>query len=377
MDLSVIIVNYHSASHTLHAVASALEQEVESTTGGRGAIEIFVIDNGSPPEDVALLEGLPQSVRIIHNPTNLGFSPAVNQGIREAKGKFLCLLNPDAHPFPGAFQRLVEHLYRHPEVAASGPREWWDDEKTFLLPFVRLPTPGSMILESLAGLNYRVSRALCRPWHRRDLTLWQSAVPMTIDMLCGACLVIRRAVLDQVGGFDPHYLLYYEDADWCRRVRRHGYRLAAVPAAEIVHYYDQSAQLAVKQSMDWTVRSRNYYMGKQFGPWAAALYERIASMAERAVDRWNPSPPKRLYEDLGVQAEPPLFTGMKPDVERNVLFEFGHHWNFALKAAAFKTAPELRFPLPIWKRLRPGRYFTRLTELATGRPEKIWSWQKV
>ena len=377
MDLSVIVVNYHSASHTLHAVASALEQEVESKAGGRGAIEILVIDNGSPPEDVALLEGLPQSVRMIHNPTNLGFSPAVNQGIREAKGKFLCLLNPDAHPLPGAFQRLIEHLYRHPEVAASGPREWWDDEKTFLLPFVRLPTPGSMILESLAGLNYRVSLALCRPWHRRDLTLWQSAIPISIDMLCGACLMIRRDVLDRVGGFDPHYLLYYEDADWCRRVRRNGYRLAAVPAAEIVHYYDQSAQLAVKQSMDWMVRSRNYYMGKQFGQWATTLSERISGLAGRAVDRWKPLPPRRLYEDLGSQAEPPVFAGIKPDVERNVLFEVGYHWNFALKAAAFRTTPELRFPLPIWKRLRPGRYYTRLTELATGRPEKIWSWQKV
>jgi GT2 family glycosyltransferase len=377
VDLSVIIVNYRSASYTLHAVASALEQEVESKTGGRGAIEILVIDNGSPPEDVALLEGLPQSVRIIHNSTNLGFSPAVNQGIREAKGKFLCLLNPDAHPFPGAFQRLIEHLYRHPEVAASGPRGWLDDEKTFLLPFVRLPTPGSMILESLAGLNYRVSRVVCRPWHRRDLALWQITVPMSIDMLCGACLVIRRAVLDRVGGFDPHYLLYYEDADWCRRVRRHGYRLAVVPAAEIVHYYDQTAQLAVKQSMDWMVRSRHYSRGKQFGPWAATLYERIAGMAGRAADRWDPSPPRRLYEDLGLQAEPPLFTGIEPDVERKVLFEIGYHWNFVIKAAAFRPTPELHFPLPIWKRLRPGRYYTRLTELATGRPEKIWSWQKV
>jgi len=377
VDLSIVIVNYRSASYALHAVASALGQEVESERGGRGSLEVVVIDNGSPPEDAAVLEGLPQSARVIRNATNLGFAAAVNQGIREAQGEFLCLLNPDTHLFPGALQKLLEHLHRYPEVAASGPRAWWDEERTFLLPLVRLPTPGSMILTSLASLNYRFGRVVCEPWHHRDLALWQSAVPATIDMLCGACLVIRRAVLDRVGGFDPAYALYYEDADWCRRVQRHGYRLAHVPAAEIIHYYNQSAQMAVDQSRAWMVRSQNYYMRKQFGPSAAALCERVAAVAGRVADRWNPSPPRRLYEDLGSQAEPPPFTGIEPDVERKVLFEIGSHWTFAVKVAAFAPAPRLRFPLPIWKRLQPGRYYTRLTDLATGRPEKIWSWQKV
>jgi GT2 family glycosyltransferase len=377
MDLSVIIVNYRSASYTLHAVASALAQEVDSEAGGRGGIEVLVIDNGSSPEDVAILEGLPRSVKLFRNAANLGFAAAVNQGILESGGKFLCLLNPDTHLFPGALQRLLEHLYRCPDVAAAGPRAWWDEERTFLLPLVRLPTPGSMIVESLAGLSYRVGRALCRRWHQRDLTLWRSADPMTIDMLCGACLMIRREVLDRVGGFDPAYTLYYEDADWCRRARRRGYRFVYVPAAEIVHYYNQSAQSSAAQSTEWMVRSRSYYMKKQFGRWPAAFCEQVAGLLGQLAVRRNPAPPEPLFTPLGPQQEPPLFSHWETDVEGETLFEVSHHWSFAFKAAAFRRRSELRLPLPIWKRLQPGRYYTRLTDLATFRPEKVWSWQKV
>ena len=377
MDLSVIIVNYRSASYTLHAVTSALAQEVDSEAGGRRGIEVLVIDNGSSSEDAALLEGLPGTVRLIRNGANVGFAAAANQGIREARGEFLCLLNPDTHLFPGALQRLLEQLRRHPEVAAAGPKAWWDEERTFLLPFVRLPTPGSMIVESLAGLSYRAGRALCRRWHQRDLTLWRSAGPMAIDMLCGACLVIRREVLDRVGGFDPAYPLYYEDADWCRRARRSGYRFAYVPAAEIVHYYNQSAQSAAAQSREWMVRSRRYYMTKQFGRWRGAFCEQLTGMLGRLGDRMNVNPPRPLYVDLGPQQEPPLFSHGEADVEGETLFEVSHHWSFAFKAAAFRRSSELRLPLPIWKRLQPGRYYTRLTDLATLRPEKVWSWQKV
>lgn len=377
MDLSVIIVNYRSAAYTLHAVTSAFEQELESASGGRGTLEVLVIDNGSPPEDVALLAGLPCSVKMIRNAANLGFAAAVNQGIQEARGDFLCLLNPDTHLLPGAFQGLLEHLRRHPDVAAAGPRTWWDGEKTFLLPLVRLLTPGSLILESLAGLDYQLSQVLCRRWHRRDLAIWGSAVPLTLDMLCGACLVIRRAVLERVGGFDPAYPLYYEDADWCRRLRRHGYRLAHVPAAEIVHYYNQSAQTVEAQCREWLVRSRNYYLEKQFGRSAAAFCLRTAGMVERLADWWDPSPPDHLYTDLGPQGEPPLFGSGEAGVKREVLFEVSYHWAFAFKAAAFRSTPELRFPVPIWKRLQAGRYYTRLTDLAASRPEKIWAWQKV
>ncbi len=377
MDLSVVIVNYRSASYTLHAVASALEQEVGFEGCARAEVEVLVIDNGSSPEDAALLEGLPRSVRLIRNGVNVGFAAAANQGIREARGEFLCLLNPDTHLFSGAFLRLMEQLRRHPEVAAAGPKAWWDDERTFLLPLVRLPTPGSMIAESLAGLNYRIARALCRPWHHRDLTLWRSADPMPIDMLCGACLMIRRGALDRVGGFDPAYSLYYEDADWCRRARGHGYRFAYVPAAEIVHYYNQSAQSAAKQSREWMIRSRRHYLEKQFGRWAAAFCEWIAALAGRLGDRWHPAPPESLYVNLGPQEEPPLFNHGETEAPREALFEVSHHWTFAFKAAAFSRSPALRLPLPIWKQLQPGRYYTRLTDLATSRQEKIWSWQKV
>jgi GT2 family glycosyltransferase len=376
MDLSVIVVNYRSASYTLHAVASALGQEVATERGERAATEIVVIDNGSSHEDVALLDGLPRQVTLIRNDVNRGFAAAANQGIAETRGRFVCLLNPDTHLFPGAFQRLLDELYRAHDVAAAGPRTWWDDERTFLLPLVRLPTPASIVAEGLAQLGYRPARVLTRAWHRRDLALWRAGGPAAIDMLCGACLMVRREALERVGAFDPAYVLYYEDADWCRRARRAGYRLLHVPAAEIVHYYNQSAQAAPQQSLAWMVRSRRRYLEAHAGPRLAAACERVIEATSRLAERRQPRPPVSIYVDLGSQEEPPSFCGARPGLEREALFEMSHHWSFAFKAAAFTRAAELRVSLPIWKRLQPGRYYTRLTDLATSRTERIWAWRK-
>jgi len=377
MDLSIIIVNYHSAFYTLRAIASVLAQEIDSEGGGRGTVEVLVIDNGSPPEDQARLDSLPESVRLILNDTNRGFAAAVNQGLREAQGNFLCLLNPDTHLFPDALQRLMEHLRLHPDVAACGPRAWLDEERTFLLPVIRAPSPGSMILESLARLNYRLARTVCASWHRRDLTLWCASVPMTVETLSGACLMTRRTILDQVGEFDPAYPLYYEDADWCRRARHHGYRLAYVPSAKIVHYHNQSAQTASAQSRQWMMQSRNNYLRKQFGRCRAALCGALCAAPGALARFWHPASPRYLYHDLGSLQEPPRFGATHSVGERQVLFEISRHWNFALKIAAFRTTPELCIPAPVWKRLEPGRYYTRLVDLATLREEMIWSWQKV
>lgn len=377
MDLSVIIVNYQSARYTLQAVATALGQRVGSENGGLGAMEVLVIDNGSPPEDQTLLDRLPESVRLIRNDTNRGFAAAVNQGFRKARGDFLCLLNPDTHLFPDALQRLMEHLRLHPDVAACGPRAWVDEERTFLLPVVRAPSPASMILESLARLNYRVARRVFTPWYRRDLALWRTSIPMTVEMLSGACLMTRRTILEQVGEFDPTYALYYEDADWCRRARQHGYHLAYVPSAEIVHYHNQSAQTVAAQSRQWMKQSRNYYLRKQFGRCRTALCGALCAALGALARFWHPAPPRHLYRDLGSLQEPPRFGATHSVGKRQVLFEISRHWNFTLKAAAFRPTPELCIPAPVWKRLEPGRYYTRLVDLATSREEMIWSWKKV
>jgi hypothetical protein len=91
----------------------------------------------------------------------------------------------------------------------------------------------------------------------------------------------------------------------------------------------------------------------------------------------NATPPRHLYLDLGPQRLPfPLSNG-NPEIEREVLFEVSDHWAFALAAACFARTPVLRLPLAIWQCLQPGRYYARLTDLATARVERIWSWQKL
>lgn len=133
---------------------------------------------------------------------------------------------------------------------------------------------------------------------------------------------------------------------------------------------------APEQSKDWLHTSRNYYLQKQFGRWRTALCEGITAMFRGLAKFWQPGPPKRLYIDLGTLEHPPFFTICQTSVTRDLVFEVSNHWAFSFKAAAFRPLPELRFPLGIWNRLQPGRYYTRLIEPSTSHQEKIWSWQK-
>ena len=156
VDLSVIIVNYNVALLVLKAVASLEGQRFAGQSGGDGRLEILVIDNASSADDLACLEQLPSSVVLVRNDRNVGFAAANNQGIQHAAGRFLCLLNPDTRVLDGALDALLQHLYRHPEVGAVGPRFWADDERTILLPPGDPPTL-SFLLSGLVGVP-------CGPW---------------------------------------------------------------------------------------------------------------------------------------------------------------------------------------------------------------------
>src|SRR5262249_11731937 len=151
-------------------------------------------------------------------------------------------LNPDTVPFPGVLATLLAALDGDPRVGAVAPRLWWDETRTLLLPPIPLPTLADMVARGggrrLAGFGDWCSRRLARWAFRTGHADRTTHLPM----LSGAFLLARRRVVDEVGGFDPGFPLYLEDADWCRRVRRAGHRLAYVPAAEVVHRFDQSAQ---------------------------------------------------------------------------------------------------------------------------------------
>jgi GT2 family glycosyltransferase len=375
VDLSIILVNYNVASLVLQAVESLQRQKFAGQDGGDGRLEILVIDNASSPEDSALLQHLPSSVVRLRNDRNLGFAAANNRGIERASGRYLCFLNPDTRALDGALEAMLQHLYRHPEVGAVGPRIWADDDRTLLLPPGDPPALSFILTRILGEVVPEAGRRQSHRWHRRAVMFWRSRVPVAVPMLSGACIMTSRGVVEKVGGFDPGYFLYYEDADWCRRAQRAGCRLSVVPDAEIVHYYNQSAKSDPHGAQRHAARSRERFVRAHYGLSGALLY-RVARSSSDRLSRSPAAPARPGVIDLGRPSGAPTLgvTGALPAGE--LMVEIGYDWLFLPSVAAFPRGPQFQLPPAVWNRLQPGRYCARMVDVETLGPLALWSWEK-
>lgn len=374
-DLTVIIVNYNVASLVLQAVASLERQKFAGPNGRDGRIEILVIDNASSPEDVALLQRLPSGVVLVRNERNVGFAVANNQGIERASGRYLGFLNPDTTVLDGALDALLQHLYRHPETGAVGPRLWADDARTLLLPPGDPPTL-SFLLGQIFGTAFPVlGEWHARRWHEYALRFWRSQIPLEAPMLPGTCMVTSRSAVDRVGGFDPAYFLYYEDTDWCRRLRRQGFRLMVVPEAEIVHYYNQSAKRDQTGAQGHALWSQVRFVKAHYGRLGLWLYRAAQAISRRVASRRRPAAMRQVI-DLGRLAAPPRLSVTGGAPPREVMVEIGYDCRCVPSAAAFVHGTAFQFPFPVWERMQSGRYYARMVDPEGLRPLTLWSWEK-
>jgi GT2 family glycosyltransferase len=374
-DLSVVIVNYNVSDLVLEAVASLQRQKFAAPDGRAGRLEIIVIDNASSPEDVARLERLPSCVVLVKNAVNVGFATATNEGIRRASGRYVCFLNPDTMVLDGALDALLHYLYRHPEVGAVGPKIWADEQRTFLMPPCDPPTL-SFLLSQFTGTAFPTwGKVHTRQCHRHFLRFWQSQTPLEMPMLSGACIVTSRAVVDRTGSFDPHYFMYYEDADWCRRVRRAGYRVALVPDAEIVHYYNQSAKRDPQGAQAHGRSSQARFVKVHYGVPGLLLY-RAAQAMSHGVASWRGPTAAHQVIDLG-RCTAPLRLSVTNDVPTHeIMLQIGYDCRFLPSVATFIGRPEFQFSQPLWDWMQPGRYYARMVDPKTLRPLALWSWEK-
>lgn len=372
MDLSVVIVNYRSAADVLGAVASLLEQTFFVENNRPGKLEILVVDNTPFDEEAKLLAQLPSRVKLLRNETNLGYGAAANRGFQESRGRYLCVLNPDVRVLPGALNAMVKYLMLYPEVGAVTPRFWWHEERQFMMPPNDDPTLSFLALTRLGPMIPGLGRLHDRWWLRRAVAYWRTDRPLSIAALCGAGILTRRSSLEKVGGFDPGYFLYYEDADWSRRFRAAGYRLVYVPDAEMIHYYDQTPKSDPHRSA--TASEAHFYAthyGRR-GRAARAIVNRLAALCAR---RRVAAPPCGMIS-LGRPEKPPLLRLDGCEAKGGLLIEVSHSWTFVPATGAFLDGPKYEIPPSIWDRLQPGPYYARVVDLATLRPLRTWSWQK-
>jgi O-antigen biosynthesis protein len=197
-----------------------------------GSYEVIVVDNGSTEPTQAAL-GAVDGLRLIRNDSNVGFVGACNQGGRAARGKYVLFLNNDTVALPGWLDALVGTLERDPRAAAVGAK--------LIYPDGRLQEAGAIIWRDGSGWNYG---------RGADRDAPEYCYVREVDYCSGACLLVRRDVLEQLGGFDNRYApAYYEDTDLCFRIRELGYRVLYQPRSEVIHLEGATAGTDVAQGV--------------------------------------------------------------------------------------------------------------------------------
>jgi hypothetical protein len=226
LPLSVIVVTHNHADYLARCLA-ALVTEVELLGG-----EVILIDNQSDDASLAVARRFPQ-VRVHLNAQRCGFAANYNRGMALARGRYLLLLNPDTEVLPGALANLLNFMEQQPGVGLCGGQLLFPDGTIQPSPR-RFPNFGTLIARRTPLRLFLADSWLNKRHLMADLDHSQ---PQAVDWLLGACLFVRRQVLETVGPLDEGYFLYVEDIDWARRIHQAGWQIYYVPSAQIIHHH--------------------------------------------------------------------------------------------------------------------------------------------
>jgi GT2 family glycosyltransferase len=211
------VVVSHGAAAEVERLLPALVPQVD---------ELVVVAN--VPGSVGVV---PDGVRVLENERPLGFGANVNRGVAETSADFVCSVNPDAVPHDGAVAALRSLLESRPRAGVAGPVMLYSDGSV---------QPSRRRFPTVAGTIVRRTplRLLFDPyrWQRRHYHLGDRPTePVEADWMLGGFLMLRRAMLDELGGFDEGFFLYGEDIDLCYRAAKAGWERWYVPAAVVEH----------------------------------------------------------------------------------------------------------------------------------------------
>ncbi len=232
-DLSVVVINLNGKG--------LLRDCLESLRGAapRHRLETIVVDNGSTDGSPQMVrEDFPEAV-LVENEENLGFTRANNQGIERARGRYVMLLNNDTRVLPGAFSEAVEYLDEHRSTGVAGLK-LLNEDGSLQLSCRRFPSFSQALFNRYSLLtqlfpNNRFSREYLMTDIQHDRI-------QEVDWVSGACLVIRRDLLEEIGPLDERFFMYSEDVDYCYRAWQSGWRVVYLPFAQVYHLIGQDTK---------------------------------------------------------------------------------------------------------------------------------------
>lgn len=251
-DLTISIISADNLALLLPCLRSVFESTHRIT------LEVFLVDNASSDCTAEAVQAEFPQVKFIRNAKRLGFSTNNNMVLRQGQGRYLMLLNDDTVVLDGAFDILINFADSHPSVGVVGA--WLlNPDGTYQQSFAAFPHP---LVEPFISASQIASR---RPL---------SAIPFAVDIVSGACLMIRYSVIEKVGvldtAFDP---IYSEEFDWCCRIKQAGWEIAVVPGAKVVHYGSYTMNRTMLRKLNLLYGHKVKFFRKHYGFWGAWVYK--------------------------------------------------------------------------------------------------------
>ncbi len=278
VDLSVVVVSYNTAALLRRCLAS-----VYANPHPHYRFEVLVVDNASGDGSAALVEREFPQARLIANPQNLGFAAASNQALAQARGTYLLLLNPDTEVMDDALWKMVDFLEQEPQAAVVGPALLYPDH-SFQEGAFGFPGLWQLFFDFFP-LNWRLTRSRLNGRYPRRLFEGVYPQAFEVDFPLGACLMVRRSVVERIGLLDEAFFMYMEEIDWCYRIKeleipssyrpvglrfRAGrrrpsrWRVYCFPAAKIIHHAGASTRQFREEMTVELYKSRYHFFHKHY-----------------------------------------------------------------------------------------------------------------
>jgi len=245
-------------------------QSVYRTADGLN-LEVFVVDNASTDGSAQMVRGCFPWVRLIENRENVGFARANNQAIRLSRGRHVLLLNSDTDVYPGALQTMVRFMEGRPRAGGCGPRLLSADGSLQASCHPMLTPEREFWRLMFFDRLWRRATYVQERWD------WETSHP--VDVVKGACFLLRRAALEKVGLLDEGYFMYTEEMDLCYRLLQAGWQLYWVPQAVVKHYGEASSRQVAEAMYVQLYRSKAQFFRKFGGPQQADCFKRLIRVA--------------------------------------------------------------------------------------------------
>lgn len=266
-DLSIVVVSYNTRELT----RACLENLCKC---GKGLdMEVILVDNHSLDGSVDMVQRKFPWVIVISLKINAGFAGGSNVGICRARGRYILLLNSDAFVRADTLKTSLNFMERHSKVGVLGCQ--LTDSEGGWQPSARMLPSLLNKLFHVTGLAGRFPKS--RLFGRQDFTWWNHSGPKNVGWVVGAYFMIRKETLNQIGGLDDRYFLYFEEIDFCRTASKAGWDVVMHPKIRVIHLGGQSSahtgkRISAKGKQLETLRlTSEYRYYRKFHGWAGVL----------------------------------------------------------------------------------------------------------